>query len=135
MGTSSSSQALVMPSITWENCHMMGGFSGLPKFKQLVAPMGRAPVQATLRAASATASVAVERHGQPALRSFHPDHPGVASGALHADELHVGFVLLGDPAFGADVGRGQHALKLHGQLALAQTNALGLFTRDGRIEA
>ena len=30
-----SSQAfLLMPSMVWENCHMMCGFSGLPKFRQ-----------------------------------------------------------------------------------------------------
>ena len=34
---------------------------GLPKFRQLVAPSGRAPAQATLRAASATASMAPRR--------------------------------------------------------------------------
>ncbi len=48
----------VMPSMTCENCHMMCGFSGLPKFRQLVAATGVAPVQATLRAASATACIA-----------------------------------------------------------------------------
>ena len=35
---------------------MISGFSGLPKFRQLVSASGRAPVQATLRAASATAA-------------------------------------------------------------------------------
>src|ERR1017187_9101831 len=58
MGVSSSSQALDMPSMVCENCHMMCGFSGLPKFRQLVAATGVAPVQATLRAASATACIA-----------------------------------------------------------------------------
>src|SRR6516164_6183494 len=41
-----------------ENCHMTSGFSGLPKLRQLVAAMGRAPETATLRAASATACMA-----------------------------------------------------------------------------
>ena len=36
---------------------MISGFSGLPKFRQLVRASGRAPVQATLRAASATAAI------------------------------------------------------------------------------
>ena len=40
---------------------MMGGFSGLPKFRQLVAATGLAPVQETLRAASATACIAPSR--------------------------------------------------------------------------
>ena len=35
---------------------MISGFSGFPKFRQLVSASGRAPVQATLRAASATAA-------------------------------------------------------------------------------
>ena len=34
---------------------MTSGRSGLPKFRQLVAPMGTAPAAATLRQASATA--------------------------------------------------------------------------------
>ena len=41
-----------------ESCAMISGFSGLPKLRQLVAATGVAPVQATLRAASATACMA-----------------------------------------------------------------------------
>src|SRR5580765_5003800 len=37
---------------------MIGGFSGLPKFRQFVAATGIAPVQETLRADSATACIA-----------------------------------------------------------------------------
>src|SRR5437879_9754905 len=44
-----------------ENCHITSGFSGLPKLRQLVAAMGRAPLAATLRAASATACMAPRR--------------------------------------------------------------------------
>ena len=40
---------------------MMCGLSGLPKLRQLVIAMGVAPVQATLRAASATAPIAPTR--------------------------------------------------------------------------
>src|ERR1700686_505716 len=58
MGVSSALQASVRPSITCENCHMIGGFSGLPKFRQFVAATGVAPVQETLRADSATACMA-----------------------------------------------------------------------------
>ena len=119
MGTSSSSQALVMPSITCENCHMMCGFSGLPKFRQLVAPTGVAPEQATLRVASATAciaprrgieiapaAVAIERHGESALRTLDADHARIARArAFHGVGLHHGIVLLPDPALAADVRR------------------------------
>src|SRR5258708_3958588 len=58
IGISSSSHALVMPSIVCENCHMMCGFSGLPKFRQFVAATGVAPEHAAFRAASATACIA-----------------------------------------------------------------------------
>src|SRR5947209_15947781 len=58
MGDSSASQAAENPSITSENCHMICGFSGLPKFRQLVAATGTAPVQETFLAASATACIA-----------------------------------------------------------------------------
>src|SRR5438270_10457876 len=58
MGVSSAVQASVRPSTTCENCHMICGFSGLPKFRQLVAATGVAPVQETLRADSATACIA-----------------------------------------------------------------------------
>src|SRR5256886_16738317 len=44
-----------------ENCHITSGFSGLPKLRQFVAAMGRAPLAATLRAASATACMAPTR--------------------------------------------------------------------------
>src|SRR5579864_5234345 len=58
MGVSSAVQASVRPSTTWENCHMICGFSGLPKFRQFVAATGVAPVQETLRADSTTACIA-----------------------------------------------------------------------------
>src|SRR5229473_5058706 len=61
MGVPSSLHAVVRPSITSLNCHITSGFSGLPKFRQFVAAMGRAPLQATLRAASATACIAPTR--------------------------------------------------------------------------
>src|SRR6185437_665308 len=58
IGVFRAEQASVRPSITSENCHMICGFSGLPKLRQLVAATGVAPVQDTLRAASATACIA-----------------------------------------------------------------------------
>src|SRR5260221_93935 len=58
IGVSSAVHASVRPSTTCENCHMICGFSGLPKFRQLVAATGVAPVQDTLRADSATACIA-----------------------------------------------------------------------------
>src|SRR5580658_4295470 len=61
MGVPSSLQATVRPSMASLNCHMTSGFSGLPKLRQFVAAMGRAPDVATLRAASATACMAPTR--------------------------------------------------------------------------
>src|SRR5260221_1659187 len=58
MGVPRAVQASPTPSMAWENCHMTSGFSGLPKLRQFVAAMGRAPDVATLRAASATACIA-----------------------------------------------------------------------------
>src|SRR6476661_4698915 len=58
MGVSSAVQASVNPSTTGENCHIICGFYGLPKFRQFVAATGVAPVQETLRADSATACIA-----------------------------------------------------------------------------
>ena len=34
-------QASRIPSMTWENCHITSGFSGLPKLRQSVRPTGR----------------------------------------------------------------------------------------------
>src|SRR5215470_470768 len=58
MGVPMAVQASPRPSMVCENCHITSGFSGLPKLRQLVAAMGRAPEAATLRAASATACMA-----------------------------------------------------------------------------
>src|SRR6266700_954717 len=58
IGVSRAVQASDSPSMTWENCHMICGFSGLPKFRQFVAATGVAPVQETLRDASATPCIA-----------------------------------------------------------------------------
>src|SRR6266436_4577601 len=52
---------MVNPSIASLNCHITAGFSGLPKLRQFVAAIGRAPLVATLRAASATACIAPTR--------------------------------------------------------------------------
>src|SRR5246500_1434812 len=69
MGVARGVQASPMPSMAWENCHITSGFSGLPKLRQLVAAMGRAPEAATLRAASATACMAptlgLRKHQRP----------------------------------------------------------------------
>src|SRR5712671_7676429 len=61
MGVLRATQASARPSIVSLNCHITSGFSGLPKLRQFVAAMGRAPLQATLRAASATACIAPTR--------------------------------------------------------------------------
>src|SRR5229473_4874971 len=58
IGVSSVVHASVRPSTTCENCHMICGFSGLPKFRQFVAATGVAPVQETFLADSATACIA-----------------------------------------------------------------------------
>src|ERR1700675_2406006 len=69
MGVPRAVQASPMPSMHSENCHITAGFSGLPKLRQLVAAMGRAPDAATLRAASATACMAptlgLRKHQRP----------------------------------------------------------------------
>src|SRR2546429_4906675 len=61
MGVPRAVQASARPSIASLNCHITSGFSGLPKLRQFVAAMGRAPLAATLRAASATACIAPTR--------------------------------------------------------------------------
>src|SRR6478735_8879759 len=55
---SSARHAAPIPSTARANCHMISGFSGLPKLRQFVAPIGTPPAHATLRAASATDSCA-----------------------------------------------------------------------------
>src|SRR5580700_8423516 len=69
MGVPRAVQASPMPSMDSENCHITSGFSGLPKLRQLVAAMGRAPEAATFRAASATACMAptlgLRKHQRP----------------------------------------------------------------------
>src|ERR1700687_465861 len=121
MGISSSSQALVMPSITCENCHMMCGFSGLPKFSKF-GPADRRGAGASHvargfchgmhgaqpRIEIAPAPVAVQRHGEAALGSLDANYPGIACArAFHGVGLHHVVVLLPDPALAADVGTGQ----------------------------
>src|SRR6267142_4102337 len=90
MGVPSSLHATVSPSIASLNCHITSGFSGLPKFKQLVAAIGRAPLAATLRAASATACIAPTRgfnwHQRPL--------PSVASASARFTTPVSGFLIL-----------------------------------------
>ncbi len=56
-----------MPRTAASNWAMTSGFSGLPKFRQSVIASGRAPTQATERAASATA-IAPPRYGSIAQK-------------------------------------------------------------------
>src|SRR5262245_45409192 len=58
IGVPRTRHASPMPWMALTSWPMTSGFSGLPKFRQLVAPRGTAPEQATFRAASATASFA-----------------------------------------------------------------------------
>src|ERR1700740_2840702 len=61
MGVPRALQPSARPSMLSLNCHITSGFSGLPKLRQLVAATGRAPLEATLRADSATACIAPTR--------------------------------------------------------------------------
>ena len=55
-GSPSASAACAIPSIACASSHAISGFSGLPKLRQSVRPIGSPPAQATLRAAPKTAS-------------------------------------------------------------------------------
>ena len=128
----------------------MCGFSGLPKFRQLVAPIGsRAGAshvargfrdsvhRAQPRIEIAPASVAVERHGQPALRALDADHAGIARArAFHRVGLHHVIVLLPDPALAADVGTGEQSLQIGGEVAAsASLMCSGISRGDRRLPA
>src|SRR5258708_1565373 len=75
MAVPSSLHATVSPPPASLHCHITSAFAGLPKFKQWVAATGRAPLAATLRAASATACIAPTRGFNWHQRPF----PSVAS--------------------------------------------------------
>src|SRR6266568_4467635 len=124
MGTSSSSQALVIPSITCENCHMMCGFSGLPKFRQFVAPTGVAPAQATLRAASATACIAPSRGSRLHQRPL-PSSAIASPRSFDSIGLHHVVILLPDPALRADIRTPQQALEIPSEVAALENRLLG----------
>ena len=66
-GSPSAWHASASPSTASVSCHATCGFSGLPKFRQLVSPSGSAPTQARLAAHSYTASAA-PRRGSHATR-------------------------------------------------------------------
>src|SRR6266571_6469049 len=89
MGVPRAVQASAMPSMAWENCHITSGFSGLPKLRQLVAAMGRAPLAATLRAASATACIAPTRGFSWHQRPF----PSVESARARLTSLVLGSLM------------------------------------------
>src|SRR5262249_55135261 len=86
MGVPRAAQASAMPSMACENCHITSGFSGLPKLRQLVLAMGRAPLAATLRAASATACIAPTR----GLSWHHRPLPSVESASARLTWLVLG---------------------------------------------
>src|SRR5713101_7230244 len=63
---------------------------------------------AELRIEIAPAAIAIERHGQSPLRTFHPDHATIARArTFNRVGLHHGIVLLVDPALAADVRTGE----------------------------
>ena len=57
-GIESARQASARPATARVSCQATWGFSGLPKFRQLVSPSGSAPTQARLAEHSSTASTA-----------------------------------------------------------------------------
>ena len=96
---------------------MTTGFSGLPKLRQSVSPMGRAPTQARLRAASATAmprrrhrdrdnsnGCCRQRSGPNPFGALDPNHCGIGAGRHHGVAAHVMIVLTKDPLFDAIFG-------------------------------
>src|SRR5215470_14710313 len=93
IGVPSALQASPRPSMACENCHITSGFSGLPKLRQFVAAMGRAPEAATLRAASATACIAPtlglswHQRPLPSVASARPLIVFFPSGPLFSDSL------------------------------------------------
>ena len=117
----SASAASPRPAIASRSCHMISGFSGLPKFRQLVSASGRAPVQATLRAASATAAIVPPARVEPAearvavdgerqrlargraVLALHAHERGVAARAEDGVALHELVVLAPDPGLRAEV--------------------------------
>ena len=100
---------------------MISGFSGLPKFRQLVAATGTAPGRGdlarrfgdgVLRSQLAdrdrsSGRCPPEPWPVPALGALHAHHARFAARALHGVGLHHGVVLLEDPALGADVRRSE----------------------------
>ena len=59
-----------IPSIASASSQAISGFSGLPKLRQSVSPSGSPPAQATLRAASSTASAPPVRGSSRAIRPW-----------------------------------------------------------------
>jgi len=101
-----------MPRIDCSSWKYTSGFSGVPKFRQSVTATGSAPVQTTLRAASATA-IAPPAYGSrkqkrplqsvasamPRWVPFKPQHRRVAISGTHDGVCHHLVVILAvDPA-------------------------------------
>src|SRR5436305_3041686 len=73
--------------------------------------------RADTRIEIAPATVAIESHGQAAVRALDADHAGIAgTGSLDCVGLHHVIVLLPDPAFAGDVGAREQRLQLSGKV-------------------
>ena len=99
---------------------MISGRSGLPKFRQLVAPIGSAPAHATFRAASTTArmraavrieiaiaAVAIDRQRQRAIGALHAHDAGAHAGQDERVGAHHVIVLSIHPTLVRNGGRGE----------------------------
>ena len=113
-----------MPSTASTNCHMISGRSGLPKFRQLVAPIGmRAGAgdvarrlgdrehRAAPRIEVAVAAVAVDRHRQRARRALDADDAGAHAGEHDRVGPHHVVVLPVDPALAGDGRRREQRIE------------------------
>src|SRR5437588_295471 len=95
-----------MPRTHSANCHMISGRSGDPKLRQSVIAIGRPPLSAMLRAASA----------------FAADDGGVAPFRTRDRvRAHGRVVLLPDPSLRAEIRRGDQAEKVVRQVAIVNT--------------
>ena len=115
IGMSSARHASPMPSTASTNCHMISGRSGLPKFRQLVAPIGtRAGAgdvarrlgdgqhRAAARIEIAVAAVAVDRHRQRAIGALDAHDARAQPGSVDRVGAHHVVVLPVDPALARD---------------------------------
>ena len=110
-----------------------GGHRGRAGTSHLARRFGDRVGSSQLGVQVAPAFIAVERHGQAAVRTLDAHHARLTARALHRIGLHHRLVLLVDPVLGADIRGGEQSPQFVRIVGSENSGAAERFFKEGKL--